>query len=144
MIGASVRRWNDLPLGLRDSFKARFSLSAIDAFATLSGDFNPLHVSEDAARSAGFRGRVIHGLLSSSLYSRLVGMHLPGTYSVLQAIDIGFRNAIFADDDLEVSGEIVARSEAARVVQIRAQILRNGLVLSSAKIRVGILAEAFD
>jgi acyl dehydratase len=138
-----VRYWDELEVGLRDGFVVRLSSDALDTFAILIGDGNPLHMSDQAAAAAGFRGRVMHGMLTSSLYSRLVGMHLPGEYSLLQAIEISFRNPAYADEDLSVSGEIVSRSEAARVVQIKATITREGLVLSNASIRVGIRKEGF-
>lgn len=140
---ATVRHWDDLAVGLRDSFWVRLSPDAIDSFAMLSGDDNPLHMSDQAAAAAGFPRRVMHGMLTSSLYSRLVGMHLPGKYSLLQAIEISFRNPAYADEDLSVSGEIVSRSEAARVIKIKAMITCGGLVLSNAVIRVGIREEGF-
>jgi acyl dehydratase len=39
----------------------------IDAFVELSGDRNPLHTDDDAARTAGFAGRIAHGLLVLSI-----------------------------------------------------------------------------
>jgi 3-hydroxybutyryl-CoA dehydratase len=43
----------------------------IDAFVELSGDRNPLHTDDDAARAAGFAGRIAHGLLVLSIESGL-------------------------------------------------------------------------
>jgi acyl dehydratase len=42
------------------------------AFAELSGDHNPIHVDEAAARRAGFDGRVAHGALGIALATGLV------------------------------------------------------------------------
>lgn len=41
----------------------------IARFCELSGDFNPLHTDDDAAREAGFRERIAHGLLVLSITS---------------------------------------------------------------------------
>jgi acyl dehydratase len=41
----------------------------IERFCELSGDFNPLHTDDDAARAAGFRERIAHGLLVLSITS---------------------------------------------------------------------------
>ncbi|MGZ4109406.1 MAG: MaoC family dehydratase [Actinomycetota bacterium] len=41
----------------------------IASFCELSGDFNPLHTDDDAARAAGFRERIAHGLLVLSIAS---------------------------------------------------------------------------
>lgn len=46
-----------------------FTLTEADvfAFAGISGDFNPLHVSEKFAKNSIFKGRIAHGLLSAAL-----------------------------------------------------------------------------
>ena len=36
---------------------------AVDAFAGLSGDFNPLHTDEESARQSQMKGRIAHGML---------------------------------------------------------------------------------
>lgn len=41
------------------------------AFAGLSGDWNPVHVDEVAAKRSTFRGRVAHGMLVQSIASGL-------------------------------------------------------------------------
>ena len=37
--------------------------AAVDLFAGLSGDFNPLHTDEEAARQGPMKGRIAHGIL---------------------------------------------------------------------------------
>jgi len=36
---------------------------AVDHFAGLSGDFNPLHTDEESARQGPMKGRIAHGML---------------------------------------------------------------------------------
>ncbi len=36
---------------------------AVDSFAGLSGDFNPLHTDEESARQSPMKGRIAHGML---------------------------------------------------------------------------------
>jgi 3-hydroxybutyryl-CoA dehydratase len=36
---------------------------AVDQFAGLSGDFNPLHTDEESARQSPMKGRIAHGML---------------------------------------------------------------------------------
>jgi len=42
------------------------------------GDYNPLHMEADFARTTSFQQRVVHGMLVASYVSTLVGMQLPG------------------------------------------------------------------
>ena len=75
-------RWDDLTVGLKHSFDATFTSEMVDDFARISGDVNPLHVDPDYAIAAGFPGPVIFGMMTSSLYSRLVGVYIPGKLGV--------------------------------------------------------------
>lgn len=59
-----------------------------DGFENLSGNVNPLHVDHDYAAHVGLVGPVIFGMMSSSLYSRLVGVCLPPDSSPMTGIDI--------------------------------------------------------
>src|SRR5206468_12651807 len=50
----------------------------IDAFAAVSGDYNPLHMDPAYATSLGFADRVSHGMLLGAKLSGFIGMVLPG------------------------------------------------------------------
>jgi 3-hydroxybutyryl-CoA dehydratase len=50
----------------------------IRQFAELTGDWNPLHLDQDFASRTRFQGRIAHGMLSASIVSTVVGMHIPG------------------------------------------------------------------
>lgn len=41
----------------------------VEQFAEVSGDFNPIHMDEDAAEDSMFGERVAHGMLTASLIS---------------------------------------------------------------------------
>ncbi len=62
-----------MELGVEVGEEARFAKTITDAdltlFAAVSGDHDPIHVSDAAARAAGFERRVAHGLLTLSLIS---------------------------------------------------------------------------
>ena len=63
-----------------------FDADATAAFASLSGDDNPLHLSEEFARDSHFGGRVVHGILVSSLFSTAFGTLYPGATYVSQSL----------------------------------------------------------
>jgi acyl dehydratase len=43
----------------------------IIGFAGLSGDFNPLHIDDEAAREQGYERRIAHGMLVASIVTGL-------------------------------------------------------------------------
>jgi acyl dehydratase len=68
----------DIKIGQKKSFEVVVTESMVDDFAKLSGDNNLLHMDENYAKSNNFKGRVCHGMLLASFFSRLAGMYIPG------------------------------------------------------------------
>lgn len=80
------------------------------AFARLSGDWNPLHTDADHAARTPFRHPVLHGAFSAALISRLAGMHLPGRDCLLHTLRLRFVAPIRPPASLIVAGRTVAES----------------------------------
>jgi hypothetical protein len=50
-----------------------FTAADVSAYVKLCGDTNPIHSCESTAQSAGFRGRVVHGMLYAGLFPAIIG-----------------------------------------------------------------------
>jgi 3-hydroxybutyryl-CoA dehydratase len=132
-------RWGDLRVGLSHHFSACVTPAMMARFRDDSGDVNPLHVDRDYARGHGFGDVVVYGLLSSSFYSTLVGVYLPGRRCLLHSIEVGFHSPVLPGDVLEVHGEISSLNEAYHQAQITAHMTNEaGVKVSKARIRVGL------
>jgi 3-hydroxybutyryl-CoA dehydratase len=132
-------RWSDLHIGLSHSFDAVVTAEMMKRFEQDTGDINPLHVDRAFATGRGFPDVVVFGLLTSSFYSTLVGVHLPGKFALLQGLNIDFHKPVFVGLPLRVSGEIVHLTDAYRQATISAHIrTHDGERLSKASIRVGV------
>jgi acyl dehydratase len=79
------------------------------AFAGLSGDFNPLHVDQDAARRGPFGKPVAHGLLGLAIASGLAS-HAPrvATLAFLGILDWKFLQPIAFGDTIRVVSRVAA------------------------------------
>jgi 3-hydroxybutyryl-CoA dehydratase len=131
--------WDDLAIGMNAQFEVELTSDLMTAFAQLSGDINPLHTDADFARNAGFAGRVVYGMLTSSFYSTLVGVHLPGKRALLDGIDIEFKSPAFIGDRLTVSGEIAFLNDTYHRLELKAKIRNTeGKLVSKATIRAGV------
>ena len=108
------------------------------AFCNITGDINPLHMDVNFSRSHKFKDRVVYGMLTSSFYSTLVGVYLPGKYGMLQGINIKFNKPVFIGDKLNIVGAVSFISESVKVIEIKAKIInQEGGKISSAKITAG-------
>jgi 3-hydroxybutyryl-CoA dehydratase len=131
--------WDDLALGMNAQFEVEVTPELMTAFANLSGDVNPLHMDDRFAQACGFPGRVAFGMLTSSFYSRLVGVHLPGKRALLDGIDLEFKSPAYVGDRLTVSGEIAFLNDTYHRCEIKARIRNSaGKLISKATIRVGV------
>jgi 3-hydroxybutyryl-CoA dehydratase len=131
-------RWSDLHTGLAYSFSVQLTPAMMQDFLHLSGDTNPLHQDAAFAKEAGFPDVVAYGMLTSALYSRMVGVYLPGRFCLLHGIQVDFSNPAYVGDWLTVKGEIAHLNDAFRRIEIKASIENGAQVISKAKIRVGL------
>ena len=133
----------DLIIGCTESFDHEISIEMEDLFRILSGDINTLHYDDEYAtgiRGDGFKQHVSFGMLTASLYSTLVGVYLPGKYSLIHSIDIKFLKPVYAGDWLTVSGTIIDKSDELKLIVIRAQIInQNDQCVSKSNIKVLLL-----
>ena len=77
-------------------------------FAGLSGDFNPIHLDHEFARSTLFRRPIAHGLLVQSIGSGL-GLFAPPmrTLAILSIREWHFREPVFIGDTIRVRSQVV-------------------------------------
>jgi 3-hydroxybutyryl-CoA dehydratase len=90
------------------TFSKTITEADIVLFAGLSGDFYPLHVNAEYAKTTRFGARIAHGLLSSSLLSTVnaILLGVPGGIYVQQSLQ--FRRPVFIGDTLTARAEVVA------------------------------------
>jgi len=132
----------DLHIGLAQSFEVVLDDQKLQSFLAISGDHNPLHTDEDYAKTKGFKSKVVYGLLSSSFYSTLVGVYLPGKFAILHGIDIQFVGPVFVGDQLQVYGVIKYINEAYKQIEVKAHITnQGGKKISKATIKIGMIDE---
>ena len=132
----------DIHVGLEDSFSVRLNSEKIDTFLKISGDINPLHTDAEYSKSKGFSDRVVYGMLTSSFFSTLVGVYLPGKYCILQGVDIQFSKPVYIDDILTITGKVSYINEAYKQLEIKAVIInQDNKKVSKATIKVGVMDE---
>lgn len=128
--------------GMEASFEVRVKESWMDAFLQISGDCNPLHSDEAYARSLGYNGKVVYGLLTSSFYSTLVGVYLPGRQGLLHELFIQFVKPVYAGDMLSVHGKVKYINSAYRQIELKAWIKnQDNKLVSRARIKAGFSHE---
>jgi acyl dehydratase len=104
----SHARIEDFEVGQHESFTKTFTDEDVRRFVEITGDVNPLHVDDEFAAKSQFGRRVLHGMLSASIFSTMVGMLLPGTGAIYRAQTIRFLLPVYVGDTL--TAHFVVRS----------------------------------
>src|ERR1700738_4747383 len=95
--------FEDLSVGMTETLAKTIASSDVVGFAQLTGDRNPIHLSEHFAAKTTFGGRVAHGLYTASLISAVLGTRLPGPGAVYVSQTLHFRAPVRIGDTVEVT-----------------------------------------
>src|SRR5437764_8895756 len=108
--------FDDLEIGQEWTSGGRtITESDIVSFAGFSGDFNPIHIDHEFAKTTPFRRPIAHGLLVFSIGSGL-GVNSPPmrTLAVMEIREWHFRGPIFIGDTVRVRSTIMAKETRSR------------------------------
>jgi len=111
------KKLHELTVGMSASYTKTITETDVYLYAGISGDANPVHINEVAAGASIFKTRVVHGMLSASLISTVLGMYLPGPGSIYAKQDIKFLAPVYFNDTITATctiKEII--SEKKRVI----------------------------
>ena len=89
---------DDLKPGMLESFTKTVTESDIQKFGEVSGDMNPAHFDEAWAKTTMFKGRIAHGVLSSSYISTVLGMEMPGPGTIFMSLTTRFKAPVRIGD----------------------------------------------
>jgi 3-hydroxybutyryl-CoA dehydratase len=99
---------DDFEVGQHVTFTKTFAEDDLRRFIEITGDVNPLHVDEDFAAGTPFGRRVLHGMLTASIFSTMVGMLLPGTGAIYRSQTLTFLLPVHVGET--VTAHFVVRS----------------------------------
>ena len=78
MLALRTLYFEDLSVGMTERLSKTVASSDVVGFAEVTGDRNPIHLSEHFAAKTPFGTRIAHGLYTASLISAVLGTRLPG------------------------------------------------------------------
>jgi len=117
---------DELSVGMSAETTMVVSGEKIDTFAELSGDYNPIHVDEEFAKTTMFGGRIAHGALSASLISAILGNDLPGPGAIFVELNMRFRRPAMIDDEVIARAEVQEINERTGRVKMKVSCSVNG------------------
>lgn len=95
-----------LKIGDKFSIDKQITDAVVQAFAELSGDYNPIHLDEEFARNTRFGKRIAHGMISGALISAVLGFKLSERKLVFLNQTLKFVAPVFIDDTVTATATV--------------------------------------
>ncbi len=89
-------------------------------YAGASGDFNPIHIDEEFARSVGLPGRILHGLWSMAQVAR-AQTEAAGGPEKLRRLSVQFRGMGVPEQEVVVTSTVREERDGVAVVDAEAR-----------------------
>lgn len=110
--------FHELKVGQKASVQKTFTAADVTAFAGISLDVNPIHMSDGYAKNTVFGKRIVHGLLTSGLISAVLANKLPGPGTIYLGQELRFVAPVYLGDDITAEVEIVELREDKKIVKL--------------------------
>jgi 3-hydroxybutyryl-CoA dehydratase len=130
--------FEDLRIGMRETLMRTVMDGDVVDFARISGDENPIHLSERYAAKTRFGQRIAHGLYTASLISAVLGTRLPGPGAVYRSQTLNFHAPVKIGDVVTVVVEVVELVPEGRKARLHCEALVDGQVVLDGEASVSV------
>lgn len=121
--------FEDLHVGMEESLMRTVMAEDVIGFAQLSGDNNPIHLSDHFAAKTPFKERIAHGLYTASLISALLGTRLPGPGAVYLTQTLKFKAPVRIGDVIVARVEVTDLNEEKQRATLHCECLVDAKVV---------------
>jgi acyl dehydratase len=108
--------FDEIPIGYEALLRRTITEKDVQTFAELTGDTNPLHMDAGFASETRFKKRVVHGMLTASFISTVVGMQLPGPGALYLSQVLNFKKPVMIDDIIQVKTIVVQKVASSQML----------------------------
>jgi 3-hydroxybutyryl-CoA dehydratase len=108
----------DLKIGDKFSTSKQITDAVVRAFADLSGDYNPIHIDEEFAKTTQFGRRIAHGMISGALISAVLGYEFKERRVVYLSQTLKFVQPVFIDDTVTATATVKSIREDKPIVTL--------------------------
>lgn len=128
-----------IDVGTEAQVEHRIVQADLERFVDLTGDDNPLHVSEQFASQTPFRRPVVHGMLTASFLSTLIGTRLPGKGALWYEQNMKFLAPARIGETIQARAKVLQKSASQRTLVLQTTVTGEGgrtLIDGQAKVKL--------
>lgn len=130
--------FESVKIGDRSEATKRFTEHDVRTFAEITGDTNPVHLDAAFAKESIFGKQIVHGMLVSSLFSKIFGTQFPGNGCIYIAQTLKFIKPVFIDDEVKSEVQVVEINKEKRrlIFETKAYVCNQPVITGTAKILI--------
>lgn len=118
------KTYDELQVGDSATFSRTLTQEDIWLYAYVSGDYNPIHLDQEYAKTTIFKGTVGHGMFYAAMLSSAVANLLPGPGTIFLSQEFKLRNPARVGDVLRGEIKLVEKKRLKNIVLIEC-IIKN-------------------
>jgi 3-oxoacyl-[acyl-carrier protein] reductase len=119
-------RLQTINVGDEEEIFHTITLQDVENFAKLTGDYNPLHMSDEYASKTSFKKKVVHGMLTASFISTIIGTKLPGAGALWFEQCMRFLAPVRVGEKIRIYVKVIQKSELRRVIVLQTIVFGEG------------------
>lgn len=119
----------EIKVGDKASMSKTVTEYDVYTFAGVTGDFNPVHIDEEFAKTTMFKGRIAHGILSAGFISAVLGTALPGKNAIYLGQELQFKAPVKIGDTVTATVEVLEKIERRNYLILRTTVTNQAGVL---------------
>lgn len=109
---------NELQVGDSEIYERTVTEADVAMFGGVSGDQNPAHFNEVYAKGTMFKGRVVHGMLTASYFSTILGTLMPGPGTIYLGQDLKFTKPVRVQDTIKAVATITEVNQEKNIIKL--------------------------
>lgn len=124
-----ARFFNELSIGDFDEYRKTVTETDVVLFAGLTGDNNPMHIDEEFASQTRFGSRIIHGMLTASFLSSVIGMKMPGPGCIYMGQNLKFLKPVHIGETVTARATVIEIFPEKQRIKLLTECLVRGEVV---------------
>lgn len=100
--------FSEISVGMQFSYGQTISDVDVRAFSGISGDKNPIYMSDEYALLSRYNKRIVHGLISANYFSAIFGMKFPDLDCVYASQPLNILRPVYIGDPVNSIATVTA------------------------------------
>lgn len=110
--------YEEIKIGDSATFSKTVTEHDVETFAGLTGDFNPVHINAEYAKTSLFKERIAHGILTAGFISAVLGTKLPGEGALYLGQNLRFTAPVKLGDTVTARVTVTEKRDDKKIIKL--------------------------